>query len=249
MERGEYRESRNFLSRTLVSWLTPLLRHGYNQPLEMTDLPMVEDSEEAGSLYQAFRVAWEERRPSLKQTLFRLHGRKFMAAGFLKLLGDFGGLSSPYLLRMLIEAIEAGDKQKGYLTCALLFGSQMINCLTVNSYFRVLSLIGLRIRVGLSGAIYAKCFQVPPSTLSGNTGYIVNLQSTDVGRIETTIMFLHYLWSGPLQIVISMSLLFWLVGWSSLIGLLLFLLLIPIQSRIVQWLSAYRKVKETRLLF
>ena len=62
------------------------------------------------------------------------------------------------------------------------------------------------------------------------TGHMVNLMSNDVSRFDWSLIFLHYLWVGPLQALIITSILLFVLGPSCLIGIAILILLVPLQS-------------------
>lgn len=61
-------------------------------------------------------------------------------------------------------------------------------------------------------------------------GHVVNLLSNDVSRFDIALMSLHFLWIGPLQTAVVTYFLWQELGFSSLLGIATFLLLIPVQG-------------------
>lgn len=61
-------------------------------------------------------------------------------------------------------------------------------------------------------------------------GQVVNLLSNDVNRFDVIVIFLNYLWMGPLQTIIVTYFLWREIGASSIIGVAILLLLIPLQG-------------------
>src|SRR4051812_43589787 len=51
------------ISRILVLWLSPLLRRGYEKPLEMEDVPALDESFAANNLKNQLKTSWLHRRP------------------------------------------------------------------------------------------------------------------------------------------------------------------------------------------
>jgi len=64
-------------------------------------------------------------------------------------------------------------------------------------------------------------------------GQMVNLLSNDVNRFDLSVLFLHYLWVGPLQALISMAILLKLIGPSCLAGLSVLILFVPLQGMVI----------------
>ncbi len=61
----------------------------------------------------------------------------------------------------------------------------------------------MKIRVALCSLIYRKTLKLSKNALSETTaGQVLNLISNDVARLDFCVMFVHYLWIGPLQTVI-----------------------------------------------
>lgn len=73
-----------------------------------------------------------------------------------------------------------------------------------------------------------------------STGAIVDLMSNDAQRLLSVTAYLHILWSGPFQILIALVLLFRIIGVATIAGVLIMLLLIPINSVIVKQLKKIR---------
>ena len=79
---------------------------------------------------------------------------------------------------------------------------------------------------------------------SDASGRILNLLTNDSSRVERAFYFYHYLVVGPLQAVAIMILLFELVDFSILSGVLLILVLIPLQSIFGKLSNYFRCVKK-----
>ena len=80
------------------------------------------------------------------------------------------------------------------------------------------------------------CFKLKSLRLSqkalGQTtiGQMVNLMSNDVNRFDFSVIFLHYLWIGPIQTLITAVILYNVIGPSCLAGLAILILFVPLQS-------------------
>lgn len=61
-------------------------------------------------------------------------------------------------------------------------------------------------------------------------GEVVNLLSNDVNRFDSVVIFLNYLWIGPLQTIVIMYFLWQEIGAVSIVGVGLLLLIIPFQG-------------------
>ena len=61
-------------------------------------------------------------------------------------------------------------------------------------------------------------------------GQIVNLMSNDVNRFDVAVIFLHYLWIGPIETLVVTYLMWMEVGPSAAIGVASLLFFIPLQG-------------------
>lgn len=244
-------ENVGLLSQVLVTWLSPLLSLGYRRPLQASDLPPLRPTFQAENLGRTLSTTWAARkskaisRYSFIRATLDAYGGPFYAAGLLKLMGDICGISSPMLMGQIVRDLKMGGKLgmlSGVGLCFAIFALQMVNTLTVNTYFSITMQTGLRIRTATSTLLYGKALRLSAKARqSFSTGQIVNLMSTDAGRMEMAVSYVHYIWSGPFQIIVILALLFRLLGWIAFVGFVFLLVGIPIQSRITTRLSRYRK--------
>lgn len=66
--------------------------------------------------------------------------------------------------------------------------------------------------------------------------------SVDASRIEGAASCLHYMWSGPAIIIVTLAILITILGWYAFIGLALLIVFIPIQNKIFSRMSKYRQL-------
>ena len=122
------------------------------------------------------------------------------------------------------------------LTEAYLYGGGVVAMAALDTilhhpYFFSLTHIGMKIRVACCSLIYRKALRLSNTALGQTTvGQMVNLLSNDVNRFDTTVLFNHYLWAGPLQLVIITVLLCQKIGPSALVGAALLIAAVPLQS-------------------
>ncbi len=129
---------------------------------------------------------------------------------------------------------------------ALIYGSVISVCAVIGGilhhpYYFNSWRIGMKIRVAASGLMYRKIFRLSVKALDSNfSGDIINLLSTDATRIEIGVLYLPYLFIGPIQIVIVITVILQKIGVWFLAGLLLLLLIVPIQALVAKAFNNYR---------
>jgi len=89
----------------------------------------------------------------------------------------------------------------------------------------------MKMRVAVSTAIYRKALRLSRTALGDTTtGQVVNLISNDLGRFDRALIHFHFLWLGPLELLISSYFLYQQIGIASLYGIGILLLYLPVQT-------------------
>lgn len=103
-------------------------------------------------------------------------------------------------------------------------------------------LIGARMRIACCSAIYRKTLRMSKKS-AGQTpaGYLVNLLSNDVSRLDYGFIFAHYIWILPLQSCLICYLLWRNVKWAAFVGVVgLLVKTIPVQTGLSRLSSVLR---------
>jgi ABC-type multidrug transport system fused ATPase/permease subunit len=108
-------------------------------------------------------------------------------------------------------------------------------------------------RTAIVNAIYKKTFTISAAARKNfTTGEITNLMAVDASRFLEVVPFLNTIWSGPFQFFLAIYFLYELVGLSSLAGLLVFFIMVPLNltsSRMGRNIQAKQmKAKDERIL-
>ncbi|KAL8585023.1 hypothetical protein ACOMHN_043659 [Nucella lapillus] len=172
-------------------------------------------------------------KPSLLKTLLRSFAPFFMVAVGFKLIHDILMFVSPQLLKRLIQFTTNKEEYmwRGYFYAGLLFGVALVQSLLLHQYFHSCLVLGMRLRSVIISAVYRKTLRLSNSAKKTTTvGEIVNLMSVDAQRFMDLMTYFHTIWSGPLQIVLSLYFLWHTLGPSVFAGVGVMLLLIPINA-------------------
>ncbi|KAJ7822757.1 hypothetical protein B0H13DRAFT_1919979 [Mycena leptocephala] len=94
----------------------------------------------------------------------------------------------------------------------------------------------------LRWALYRRAVQVtPPARLRLPNSAVLNHVSTDVSRVDACAQWFHAAWTAPIQTTVCLIILLVELGPSALAGFALFLLIIPLQERIMAHQFALRQ--------
>ncbi|XP_061703905.1 ATP-binding cassette sub-family C member 10 [Cydia pomonella] len=203
------------------------------------------------------RVPLRQRRQNvtLLRALHSCFAYQFYSIGVLKLVSDMAGFAGPMLLNKLVAFVEdeSIDQHYGYIYAAGLMASTLISTMFNVHFNWLMSLIGLKMRGAIVSTILRKTLSVTSTELnkSFSVGEITNFMSTDTDRIVNSCPSFHALWSIPLQLFITLFLLYQQVGISFLAGVAFSVLLIPINkfiaNKIGQLSTELMKHKDSRV--
>ncbi|CAG2057608.1 unnamed protein product, partial [Timema podura] len=221
--------------RTEVSWILGVFRLGFQRDLEEEDLFVPLKEHESAHLGNKFERIWDDecrrahfklKDPSLVRAIIRCFGAKFMMYGALLALVEIL-LSTPdrYLnLGLPVISSLVYSESSALEHVATKAATERRSC----------SQKGARAPPWTALARLQHCLllslKISLAALGDTTvGQVVNLLSNDVNRFDMAIVFLHYLWIGPLEILIITYLLWNDMRWSAIFGAIIMLLFIPMQ--------------------
>ncbi|XKL66876.1 hypothetical protein PGB90_010296 [Kerria lacca] len=170
--------------------------------------------------------------PSIMTPLRIIFGGSFLFGAFLKIIQDLLTFVSPQVLSLLIDFVNGNEPMwRGYLYVFLLFFVAVLQTLFVSQYFYRVSVIGLQIRMALVSIIYKKALRISNGAKRNfTTGEIINLISVDSQRFLELMAYINMLWSAPCQIILALYFLWQILGPSTLAGLAVMIILIPVNG-------------------
>ncbi|KAJ3352784.1 Multidrug resistance-associated protein 1 [Allomyces javanicus] len=242
-------DTANLFSRLSFWWLNDLMRRGQKNVLRADDLYRVATSQATAANYAKFVAAWDgelakPEGPSLFRAIVVVIGPTFALAGLLKFVQDLLAFAQPALLQRLIahESVP-----QGVAIAIGMFLVAMTQSLFVNQYFQLCLVVGTQLRTALTAAVYHKALRLSLSAKSqSSTGQLVNIMSVDVQKLSDLLTNLHVgLWSGPLQIGMSLYLLWDQLGPAVLVGLAIMILVMPVHAAFAKRQSVVQKDQMT----
>lgn len=120
-----------------------------------------------------------------------------------------------------------------YMYVTIIASASVLNVVISHNYFFNLQHIGMKLRVSCCSLIYRKSLKLSQRTLAESTvGHMVNLMSNDVNRFDDFIVHIDAIWLSPLILGITFYVIYNYVGPSGCSGLVVFLLYVPLQSKL-----------------
>ncbi|XP_063867034.1 ATP-binding cassette sub-family C member 4-like isoform X1 [Scylla paramamosain] len=238
------RDDAGLINRMVFWWLIPLLRQGNRRSLNEDDLYTVQSRDASFTLGNRLQKEWDKeleeskikkRKTSFVRALIRCFGWEFAAVGILAAIEECVlRIGQPLCLGYLIRYFNG---EEGYTfidgwiySTGVVMGS-LLYIFTHHPYFFGVQHGGMTLRISSCTLIYRKALRLSKAALGKTTtGQMVNLLSNDVNRFDTSAIFLHYIWIGPLQTLIVLGILWNEIGPACLAGIMLLLLFVPFQT-------------------
>nr|XP_006202029.1 multidrug resistance-associated protein 7 isoform X1 [Vicugna pacos] len=231
-------DGESWLSRFSYAWLAPLLARGargeLRQPQDICHLPR---RLHPTYLARVFQAHWQDA-ARLWKALYGAFGQCYLALGLLKLVGTMLGFSGPLLLSLLVGFLEEGREplSNGLLYALGLAGGAVLGAVLQNQYGYEVRKVTLQARGAVLNILYRKALQLGPRRPPA--GEVLNLLGTDSERLLNFAGSFHEAWGLPLQLAVTLYLLYQQVGVAFVGGLILALLLVPVNKVIATRIMA-----------
>ncbi|XP_030373817.1 probable multidrug resistance-associated protein lethal(2)03659 [Scaptodrosophila lebanonensis] len=247
------RERANPLSALMFCFALPVLFKGRKKTLEQSDLFKALNEHKSDTLGERLCKAWDEEvrvksaqnlQPSLLRALKQVFGWELAIKGLLlAALEIITRVSQPICLFGFM-AYFGGDEPsltKAELYAAGLIASTVANTMLTHPHMLGVLHLGMKMRIALCSLVYRKALRLSRTALGDTTvGQIVNLLSNDVGRFDTVLINVHYLWIAPLELIIVTWVMYQQIGISSIFGVSAMLLFLPLQTYLGKRTSVLR---------
>ncbi|KNE62477.1 hypothetical protein AMAG_07693 [Allomyces macrogynus ATCC 38327] len=223
------------------SWFTPLVYAGFQRPLELGDLwDLVLDDKSSAAIREYHAHARPGRSAIVAaMTALRVPMITQILLSLVYALMTFCG---PFFLNRLLAFLERGDRESGEMEPWMLVGGMFVTA-TATSFvqgrmFFLGRRVGTRLRAILTSLLYRKTLtrnqyaaRADGDDESKKKKQDINvLIGPDLGRVVEFICQLPFLIVTPLQIVLAIAGLYYVLGWPALTGVALLVVTMPLQS-------------------
>ncbi|KAM7110970.1 ATP-binding cassette sub-family C member 4 isoform 7-T12 [Molossus nigricans] len=251
----------NLCSRLFFWWLNPLFKTGHKRRLEEDDMYSVLPEDRSKHLGEQLQSYWDKevlraerdsRKPSLTKAIIKCYWKSYVVLGLFTLIEEGARAIQPLFLGKIINYFENYDPtdsvalQEAYIYATVLTTCTLVLAILHHLYFYHVQCAGMRLRVAMCHMIYRKALRLSNVAMGKTTtGQIVNLLSNDVNKFDQVTVFLHFLWAGPMQAIAVTALLWMEIGISCLAGMVVLIILLPLQSCIGKLFSSLRSKTAT----
>ncbi|GMR37868.1 hypothetical protein PMAYCL1PPCAC_08063, partial [Pristionchus mayeri] len=265
----------SFLNRLTNWWFTPVQIRGAKKDLEMDDLFELNPGSKSELLGAQFEKYWLPKlneylaqkhvadklgdgklpkEPSLIKGLFLMFKYDFLTATMCKLISDTLQFVNPFLLNLLITFVSSPDGYfwQGISYALLMFVVSEMRSMILNVYNNLMMRMGMKIQTALTTAVYRKTLRLSaPERRKKTVGEIINHMAIDVEIFQNLTPQVQMYWSCPYQIIIALTYLIILLGYSALPGVAIMIAALPINIfgslTIKKWQMVQMKLKDERV--
>lgn len=221
----------SFFSKLTFSWINPLLTLGYSKTLTLEDVPPLGSEDEAESAYQKFSHVWdslsrEKGSSSSRNLAFQaikiVHLKENVLIAFYTLLKTLSVVVSPLILFAFVNYSNGNERhlRDGLSIVGFLIVCKVFESFGQRHWFFDSRRSGMKMRSALMVAVYKKLLKLSSlGRTRHSAGEIVNYIAVDAYRMGDFPWWFHLAWGSGLQLILSIVLLFWVVGIGALLGL------------------------------
>ncbi|XP_053196098.1 multidrug resistance-associated protein 1-like isoform X2 [Scomber japonicus] len=182
----------------------------------------------------------------LLHTLGRSFGPTFLCGTLCLLLHDAFMFAVPQVLSLLLGFMRDKDAAmwKGFLFASLLFLLSCLQSLLHHQYMYRCFTVGMRLKTAVMGLIYRKCLVMSSGARQRCTvGEIISLVSTDSQKLMDLVVYVNSVWIAPLEIALCFFFLWKLLGPSALAGVVMVIVLFPLNGVIAKIRTRLQEVQ------
>ncbi|KAI7817497.1 P-loop containing nucleoside triphosphate hydrolase protein [Gamsiella multidivaricata] len=252
----------SYLSWLFFSWFNGVIKIGSTKTINLSDLPELLPQLRARTVWSQFQMFKNVRKSaSLLKRVLIFNAVSFFWQFTFVVISTCLDFSVPYFLKLFLSYINdpTVPPKVAYLYIVLIFVAQVSRSLVQSQMFYMGRKINVSMMALLNAEIYAKTLTrrdmsglVSKKTKSdgkdkdgkgkgkdkgkdnapASAGKVVNLMSTDTVRVSGVCNFWHIGVSSPIGIALGTYLLYDLIGWSSLVGMSILVITIPVNKAV-----------------
>lgn len=253
----------NILAYITFTWMNELMiqTHRDKKIKDPHNLPLPPVELDIRKLSQRLETAWEsetwKERNSLLKALLKTFGKSIVVAILYETAKDLLSVIEPQLLRLFILCFDMDFSSKypvlnGAFIAVGLFLISVISTFLHNQFYITIFEVGLGMKGSLLSLVYQKALKLSlASREKKSTGDILNMTAVDIMKIQRFFEDCQVIVGAPIQIIVVLTSLYWLLGKATVGGLVTMAIMIPINSylskRVEKLFKTQMKYKDARI--
>ncbi|XP_041124429.1 ATP-binding cassette sub-family C member 12-like isoform X2 [Polyodon spathula] len=249
-----------FFSLAMFTWITPILWKVFRRQIDVDSLPSLSPVDGSDVNAKRLQRLWDEEvarvgpeKASIERVAFRFQKTRIILSFCVSILFTAASFIGPgVLVFSILQHVESlsPDRIHGIGLCVALFVSEFSKAFFISLTWA----INFRTAVRLKSAFSAVAFQkVVNLKALGNisVGEVINILSNDGYRLFDAALFCTFSLCLPVLLIVCIIYACYVFGYTALIGVLVYLIFIPIQLLTARLTTAFRRkaipVTDTRV--
>uniref|UniRef100_A0A671X528 ATP-binding cassette, sub-family C (CFTR/MRP), member 8 n=1 Tax=Sparus aurata TaxID=8175 RepID=A0A671X528_SPAAU len=261
----------NLLSKATYWWMNTFITSAHRRPIDLKVIGKLPIAMRALTNYMKLRKAFEDQKGTapqgpklIWQALRKAFGRPLMLSITFRFMADLLGFAGPLCISGIVHHISKDNRtiqqpmsllgiyfisskeflENAYVLAVLLFLALLLQRTFLQASYYVAIETGINLRGAIQTKIYNKIMRLCTSNMSMGeltVAQICNLVAIDTNQLMWFFFLLPNLWAMPVQIIVGVILLYYLLGISALIGATVIAVLAPVQYFVATKLSQTQK--------
>ncbi|KAM4618404.1 ATP-binding cassette sub-family C member 8 isoform 2-T2 [Polymixia lowei] len=256
----------NLLSKATYWWMNTFITSAHRRPIDLKVIGKLPIAMRALTNYLKLRKAFEDQKGPkwIWRALRRAFGKPLILSITFRFLADLLGFAGPLCISGIVHHISKDNRttpepmrllgiyfissqeflENAYVLAVLLFFALLLQRTFLQASYYVAIETGINLRGAIQTKIYNKIMRLCTSNMSMGeltVAQICNLVAIDTNQLMWFFFLCPNLWAMPVQIVVGVILLYYLLGVSALIGATVIAVLAPVQYFVATKLSQAQK--------
>ncbi|KAI1282604.1 ATP-binding cassette sub-family C member 4 [Halotydeus destructor] len=249
--KSEY-DKASWLSKLTFFWIVPILVAGNTKKLTYEDVYEYCAADDPRKCTEHLQMQWVKSQkashgPNYGWTAFKTYFSYnvllamplFLTEVILR-VSCFGC----WLLDQIFRDTSSLTLQEAYYCVFVLIFAVATFSVTRSFFYQQVLREGSKAKHSVEGLLYKKIFRMSASSNSMSAGQVLNMMATDSDAFMQLPIYMNYLYIAPIQATICMVILWYYIQAAAVTGIVLMLLLIPLQSFMGAYFQNFRR--ETR---
>uniref|UniRef100_A0A4W3JE73 ATP-binding cassette, sub-family C (CFTR/MRP), member 8 n=1 Tax=Callorhinchus milii TaxID=7868 RepID=A0A4W3JE73_CALMI len=246
----------NLLSKGTYWWMNTFITTAHKRPIDLKAIGKLPFAMRAATNYIDLKDAYDAQKkktsigPQGSKLIWRVlrqaFGRPIVLSSTFRIMADLLGFAGPLCISGIVklQGVYFISSQEflanAYVLAVLLFLALLLQRTFLQASYYVAIETGINLRGAIQTKIYNKILRLSTSNMSMGEmtmGQICNLVAIDTNQLMWFFFLSPNLWAMPVQIIVGVILLYYLLGISALIGATVIAVLAPVQYFVATKLS------------